>query len=156
MPQTVLVTGSSGLIGSEVCAHFAAQGFCVHGLDNNQRAVFFGPEGDTRWNQHRLLRELRGFQHHDRAPLIGNGARSCLGPHGARGGRRLDGRNRRRWRSARAARHRPRSSEDAESFCGPAEAPKSAQIAEEYRRSLIHSKLYGSSRTFYPEPGRSG
>ncbi len=65
MPQTVLVTGSSGLIGSEVCAHFAAQGFCVHGLDNNQRAVFFGPEGDTRWNQHRLLRELRGFQHHE-------------------------------------------------------------------------------------------
>jgi len=37
----------------------------VHGLDNNQRAVFFGPQGDTRWNQERLLRELDGFFHHE-------------------------------------------------------------------------------------------
>ena len=43
----MLVTGSSGLIGSEVAAYFAAAGWEVHGLDNNQRAVFFGPEGDT-------------------------------------------------------------------------------------------------------------
>jgi len=34
-------------------------------VDNNQRAVFFGPQGDTRWNQQRLLRELPGFQHHE-------------------------------------------------------------------------------------------
>jgi CDP-paratose 2-epimerase len=63
--KTVLVSGSSGLIGSEVCAYFARQGFKVHGLDNNQRAVFFGPQGDTRWNQHRLERELKGFVHHE-------------------------------------------------------------------------------------------
>ena len=49
MPKTILVTGSSGLIGSEVCVYFAAQGDTVHGVDNNQRAVFFGPSGDTRW-----------------------------------------------------------------------------------------------------------
>ena len=48
---------SSGLIGSEVCVYFAAQGYTVHGVDNNQRAVFFGPQGDTRWNQHRLAAE---------------------------------------------------------------------------------------------------
>ncbi|MGA3283702.1 MAG: NAD-dependent epimerase/dehydratase family protein [Verrucomicrobiota bacterium] len=65
MAETVLVTGSSGLIGSEVCAFFAAQGFVVHGVDNNQRAVFFGPQGDTRWNQQRLLATLKGFQHHE-------------------------------------------------------------------------------------------
>lgn len=61
----VLVTGSSGLIGSEVCHAFAAAGYTVHGIDNNQRAVFFGPQGDTRWNQQRLLAELPGFSHHE-------------------------------------------------------------------------------------------
>jgi len=66
MPKTLLVTGSSGLIGSEVCVYFAHElGYTVHGVDNNQRAVFFGPQGDTRWNQHRLVRELPGFQHHE-------------------------------------------------------------------------------------------
>lgn len=63
--DTVLVTGSSGLIGSEVCAYFAAAGSRVHGIDNNQRAVFFGPQGDTRWNQFRLERELPVFEHHE-------------------------------------------------------------------------------------------
>lgn len=61
----VLVTGSSGLVGSEVTTFFATSGHTVHGIDNNQRAVFFGPEGDTRWNQHRLQRELSGFEHHE-------------------------------------------------------------------------------------------
>ena len=65
MAKLILVTGSSGLIGSEVCAYFAAQGYAVHGVDNNQRAVFFGPQGDTRWNQQRLARELKGFVHHE-------------------------------------------------------------------------------------------
>ena len=46
--------------------YFARElGYTVHGVDNNQRAVFFGPQGDTRWNQQRLLRELPGFQHHE-------------------------------------------------------------------------------------------
>jgi CDP-paratose 2-epimerase len=63
--KTVLVTGSSGLIGSEVCQFFADRGYSVHGVDNNQRAAFFGPEGDTRWNQHRLQATLPGFQHHE-------------------------------------------------------------------------------------------
>jgi CDP-paratose 2-epimerase len=59
------VTGSSGLVGSEVATHFDAAGWTVHGVDNNQRAVFFGPAGDTRWNQQRLLATLRSFTHHD-------------------------------------------------------------------------------------------
>jgi len=52
----LLVTGSSGLIGSEVVAFFASRGEEVHGVDNNQRADFFGPGGDPRWNQHRLVK----------------------------------------------------------------------------------------------------
>jgi CDP-paratose 2-epimerase len=61
----VLVTGSSGLIGSEVCLFFHSQGIEIHGIDNNQRAVFFGEQGDTRWNQNRLARLLPGFVHHE-------------------------------------------------------------------------------------------
>jgi CDP-paratose 2-epimerase len=48
-----------------MCAYFAAEGYEVHGLDNNQRAVFFGPAGDTRWNQARLERDVPGFVHHE-------------------------------------------------------------------------------------------
>lgn len=63
--KKILVTGSSGLIGSEVCIYFAEKGFQVHGLDNNQRAVFFGAQGDTRWNEKRLTGMLKGFVHHE-------------------------------------------------------------------------------------------
>lgn len=61
----LLVTGSSGLIGSEVCLHFSNLGWEIHGVDNDQRAVFFGPQGDTRWNQKRLQRLIPGFVHHE-------------------------------------------------------------------------------------------
>jgi CDP-paratose 2-epimerase len=63
--KKLLVTGSSGLIGSEVCLFFAAKGWAIHGVDNNQRAVFFGPQGDTRWNQSRLAEAISGFEHHE-------------------------------------------------------------------------------------------
>jgi len=63
--RTLLVSGSSGLIGSEVAAYFAALGWCVHGVDNNARAAFFGPQGDTRWNQRRLQAQLPRFVHHE-------------------------------------------------------------------------------------------
>jgi CDP-paratose 2-epimerase len=63
--KTLLVTGSSGLIGSEVCAFFDAHGWKIHGVDNNQRAVFFGEAGDTRWNQQRLAASLESFEHHE-------------------------------------------------------------------------------------------
>lgn len=63
--KKVLVSGSSGLIGSEVCAFFSSQGIQVHGIDNNQRAVFFGEQGDTRWNQARLEKYIKGFVHHE-------------------------------------------------------------------------------------------
>jgi CDP-paratose 2-epimerase len=63
--KSILVTGSSGLIGSEVALHFHQQGFLIHGADNNQRAVFFGPQGDTRWNQKRLQALMPDFTHHE-------------------------------------------------------------------------------------------
>ncbi len=63
--RRMLVTGSSGLIGSEVASYFAHRGWEVHGVDNNMRAFFFGPEGDTRWNQRRLEETLPRFTHHE-------------------------------------------------------------------------------------------
>lgn len=65
MNKKILVTGSNGLIGSEVCLYFADRGFAVHGIDNNQRAIFFGPQGDTRWNQRRLEDSIASFYHHE-------------------------------------------------------------------------------------------
>jgi CDP-paratose 2-epimerase len=61
----ILVTGSSGLIGSEVVAAFSADGAMVHGVDNNMRADFFGPSGDTRWSLQRLKEAHSSFQHHE-------------------------------------------------------------------------------------------
>lgn len=62
---TMLVTGSSGLIGSEVVSYFSELGWSVHGADNNMRANLFGPEGDTSWNRRRLLARFPGFVHHE-------------------------------------------------------------------------------------------
>lgn len=63
--NSIIVTGSSGLIGSEVAARFARRGVAVHGVDSNQRAVFFGPGGDTTWNRDRLLGTHPTFRHHE-------------------------------------------------------------------------------------------
>lgn len=61
--KTVLVTGSSGLIGSEAVTHFDAQGHTVIGVDNNMRREFFGPAGDTLWNLGRLQSSTKRFRH---------------------------------------------------------------------------------------------
>ena len=53
-PWKILVTGSSGLIGSEAVEYFDRQGHSIIGADNNMRRVFFGPPGDTLWNLERL------------------------------------------------------------------------------------------------------
>jgi CDP-paratose 2-epimerase len=63
--KTALVTGSSGLIGSECVSFLDTRGWAVHGLDNNMRMDFFGEHGDTTWNLERLRRETSRFEHHD-------------------------------------------------------------------------------------------
>jgi CDP-paratose 2-epimerase len=61
----IVVTGSSGLIGSEAVEYFAARGHNVLGIDNNMRADFFGPQGDTSWRLARLKEAVPGFTHFD-------------------------------------------------------------------------------------------
>lgn len=76
--KKLLVTGSSGLIGSQVSEYFSAAGWEIHGVDNNQRAVFFGAEGDTRWRQHQLEATLPNFVHHELDMRDRQGVLDCL------------------------------------------------------------------------------
>jgi CDP-paratose 2-epimerase len=63
--KNILVTGSSGLIGSETVKFFHDRGFFVHGIDNNQRAVFFGPEGDTLSVRKKMSAVFGNYLHHE-------------------------------------------------------------------------------------------
>ncbi|MCA9043785.1 MAG: NAD-dependent epimerase/dehydratase family protein [Planctomycetaceae bacterium] len=63
LPTKVLVTGSSGLIGSEAVRSLDALGVQVFGVDNNMRADFFGPAGDTSWNLAKLKEKCSRFTH---------------------------------------------------------------------------------------------
>lgn len=65
MNKKILITGSSGLIGSEAVTFFDKRGWEVHGVDNNMRREFFGPDGDTTWNLQRLKKTARRFTHYD-------------------------------------------------------------------------------------------
>lgn len=73
--KKALVTGSSGLIGSECVIYFEARGWVVSGIDNNMRADFFGKDGDTTWNLERIKRAAKKFSHYgidirDRAAIL--------------------------------------------------------------------------------------
>ncbi|MBL4708653.1 MAG: NAD-dependent epimerase/dehydratase family protein, partial [Flavobacteriales bacterium] len=61
--KTLLVTGSSGLIGSEVVRYFDRLGWKIIGVDNDMRADFFGEKGTTRWVQQQLIDNCNNFQH---------------------------------------------------------------------------------------------
>ena len=63
--RTAVVTGSSGLIGSEMVTFLDERGWRVIGVDNNMRRDFFGEPGDTTWNLERLRDATRRFEHHD-------------------------------------------------------------------------------------------
>ena len=63
--KKAIVTGSSGLIGSEAVSFLDERGWAVHGVDNNMRRDFFGEPGDTAWNLERLRGSTSHFVHHD-------------------------------------------------------------------------------------------
>src|SRR5437762_13930770 len=63
--QTIIVTGSSGLIGSETARSFAQQGLRIVGIDNDMRAQFFGAEASTKSTRAKLVKNLRGYDHHE-------------------------------------------------------------------------------------------
>jgi CDP-paratose 2-epimerase len=63
--SVAVITGSTGLIGSEAASHFGGLGMDVVGIDNDMRRVFFGSEASTAWNQARLEQGLgQRYRHH--------------------------------------------------------------------------------------------
>ena len=60
-----VITGASGLVGSEAATYFASLGFDVIGIDNGMREVFFGRSASTRWMTEKLQRELQCYKHYD-------------------------------------------------------------------------------------------
>lgn len=62
--NTVVVTGSAGLIGSEATRFLANLGYTVIGIDNDMRRTFFGEDASTAWNRTRLEADLgRRYSH---------------------------------------------------------------------------------------------
>ena len=61
--RTIIVTGSSGLIGSESAKFFLNKNYKVIGIDNNLRKYFFGKDGDTKWNLLNL-KKYKNFIHY--------------------------------------------------------------------------------------------
>lgn len=59
--SVAIITGCSGLIGSEATRFFHDMGYEVVGIDNNMREYFFGSDGSVDWNTHELKRSLRNF-----------------------------------------------------------------------------------------------
>jgi CDP-paratose 2-epimerase len=59
-----IITGSSGLIGSESVSFFSSKFDKIIGIDNNMRAVFFGADASTEWNTKRLKEQIPNFEHH--------------------------------------------------------------------------------------------
>ena len=60
--SVALITGSTGLVGSESVNFFCDKGFDVVGIDNNMRKFFFGPDGSTNWIKHKLLKRNKKFK----------------------------------------------------------------------------------------------
>ncbi|MCX6982999.1 MAG: NAD-dependent epimerase/dehydratase family protein [Verrucomicrobia bacterium] len=61
--SVALVTGSAGLVGSESCKRFHAEGLDVAGIDNDMRAQFFGPEASTASTRNGLEKTLKNYSH---------------------------------------------------------------------------------------------
>ena len=58
----VIITGSTGLVGSEAVNFFSDKGFDVIGVDNNLRKFFFGKDGSTIWVKNKLLKRNKNFK----------------------------------------------------------------------------------------------
>lgn len=63
--SVAIITGATGLVGSEAARYFGSKGLQIVGIDNDMRARFFGPQASTAWMQHELTRLVRGYQHYN-------------------------------------------------------------------------------------------
>ena len=63
--SVVIITGSSGLVGSESVDFFCNKGFDVIGIDNNLRKTFFGKEASTTWVKNKLIKKHKNFKNYN-------------------------------------------------------------------------------------------
>ncbi len=57
MKKAAIVTGSSGLIGSQTVKFLIDKGYYVVGIDNDMRSYFFGPEASTKESEDKMLQD---------------------------------------------------------------------------------------------------
>lgn len=62
--SVVIVTGSSGLVGSAVVERLSEEGLDVVGIDNDMRKAFFGEDASTAWNARNLQIKFPAYTHH--------------------------------------------------------------------------------------------
>ena len=60
-----LITGATGLVGSESVRYFALKDFAIVGIDNDMRQYFFGENASTDWNRHRLEEDIPSYTHYE-------------------------------------------------------------------------------------------
>ena len=61
--SVVIITGSSGLVGSEAVDFFCDKGFDVIGIDNNLRKFFFGEKSSTHKIGNKIKKRNKNFKH---------------------------------------------------------------------------------------------
>ena len=63
--MVVLISGASGLIGSEAAVFFPGKGFDIVGVDHDMRSGFSGAEGRTSRRRQMIEGSVRGYRHVD-------------------------------------------------------------------------------------------
>ena len=58
----IIITGSTGLIGSVASEYFLLKGKKIFGVDNNLRKYFFGKNGSNKWKE-KKLKEYKNYYH---------------------------------------------------------------------------------------------
>ncbi len=61
--NVAIITGSSGLIGSEAVSFFSDKFDLIIGIDNNMRAYFFGDDASVDWNRKRIEEKTANYKH---------------------------------------------------------------------------------------------
>ena len=63
--KILLVTGSTGLIGSEIVYELNKEYDLVYGIDNNERSKYFGSQGSTSKIKSFLIKNIKNYKHLD-------------------------------------------------------------------------------------------
>ena len=61
--KILLVTGSTGLIGSEIVKNLNKEYDFVYGVDNDERNIFFGEKGSTKKTKKYLIKYVSNYKH---------------------------------------------------------------------------------------------